>query len=60
MTVKELIDCLQTCPEDYYVLMDFRWKEWDNIKQESVNKCKSVYLDLIKQDDHFNEIRLTN
>ena len=60
ISVGELIDHLKSYPESYKVIMDWNWKEWDEINQKSVLKHSVADINGIACNDDYKEIRLLN
>lgn len=60
ISVGELISHLQSYPEDYEVIMDWRWKEWNEKTGKSERKASIAYINGISCDDGYREVRLMN
>ena len=60
ISVGELINHLKSYPESYEVIMEWNWKEWDEVNHKSEQKHSVADINGIGCNDDFKEIRLLN
>lgn len=60
ISVSELISHLQSYPDDYEVIMDWKWKEYNQAKDEVEQKHSIAFINGIERNDGYREVRLMN